>query len=340
MSFASVFGRNANVDLKILDRSPIYVVGVVKNPGAYKYAPGMIVLQAIALAGGLDRNPQNLSTMVEGVREAQRLRIATLQFEQLLARRARLVAEHDRVVASLSIPSGLASLQTPNETVSTSPVQLAKLDLEKTAGAFIATQSTILRAEEAKRQLQDREIALKATAARNEVNALKHKLDQFDVQKDLRTERLDAMQKLKDRGIVTTNNVLMLRTELADIEARRQDSLVAVVQAQARLSQAEGDSTKRSTEDSADLAKEIAAVDEEIAGAREAAISARSLMTILYRANNPVGRSPAYEIVRQTKDGAKKLRAAETAPLMPGDVLKVNPDNAAAASPSAIAPAR
>ena len=40
---------------------------------------------------------------------------------------------------------------------------------------------------------------------------------------------LDAMQKLKDRGIVTSNNVLMLRTELADIEARRQDSLVAVV---------------------------------------------------------------------------------------------------------------
>jgi hypothetical protein len=298
----------------------------------------MIVLQAIALAGGLDRGGENLSTMVEGVREAQRLRIATLQLQQLLARRGRLVAERDQV-ASLSMPNGFASLPTPDETASAPSVQLAKLELEKTAGAFIATESTILRAEEAKRQLQDREIALKATAARNEVSALKHKLDQFDVQKDLRAERLDAMQKLKDRGVVTTNNVLLLRTELADIEARRQDSLVAVVQAEARLAQAEGDGAKRSTEDSADLAKEIAALDEEIAGAQEATISARALATILYRANSPAAQSQTYQIVRQTKDGAQTLRAAETSPLRPGDVLKVTPDNAAT-SPSSIAPAR
>lgn len=339
MSFASVFGRSANVDLKILDRSPIYVVGPVKNPGAYKYAPGMIVLQVIALAGGLDRGGENLSTMVEGVREAQRLRVATLQLEQLLARRGRLVAERDRV-PSFSAPGGVISLPTPDDGGSTSPIQLAKLDLEKTAGAFIATENTILRAEEAKRQLQDREIALKATAARNEVNALKRKLDQFDVQKDLRDERLEAMQRLKDRGVVTTNNVLMLRTELADIEARRQDSLVAVVQAEARLAQAEGDGAKRSTEDSADLAKEIAALDEEIAGAQETMTSARSMATILYRANNPAAQSQTYEIVRQTKDGAKTLRAVETSLLRPGDVLKVNPDNATAAGPSSVAPAR
>jgi polysaccharide biosynthesis/export protein ExoF len=339
MSFVSVFGRSANVDAKILDRPPIYVVGPVKNPGAYRYAPGMIVLQAIALAGGLDRGGENLSTMVEGVREAQRLRIATLQLQQLLARRARLVAERDRA-SSLSMTDGLATLPTPDEAVSASPIQLAKLDLEKTAGAFVATEGTILRAEEAKRQLQDREIALRATAARNEVNALKRKLDQFDVQKDLRAERLDAMQKLNNRGVVTSNTVLTLRTELADIEARRQDSLVAVVQAEARLAQAEGDSAKRSTEDSADLTKEIATDDEEIAGAREAMISARSLATILYRANNPPARSPTYEIVRQSQDGAKMLRAAETSPLMPGDVLKVNPDNAAAAGARSIAPTR
>ena len=55
VSFTSVIGRSANIDVKILERSPIYVVGPVKNPGAYKYVPGMIVLHALALAGGLDR---------------------------------------------------------------------------------------------------------------------------------------------------------------------------------------------------------------------------------------------------------------------------------------------
>ena len=152
---------------------------------------------------------------------------------------------------------------------------------------------------------------MKVAAARDEVNALKRKLDQFDIQKDLRNERLDAMQKLKDRGIVTSNNVLMLRTELADIEARRQDSLVAVAEAEARLAEAQGDGVKLSSEKTADLTKEIATVDEEIASAREATLSASVLATILYRNVSPDLQAETYEIVRQSKDGANSRLLAE-----------------------------
>jgi hypothetical protein len=43
--------------------------------------------------------------------------------------------------------------------------------------------------------------------------------------------------------------------------------------------------------------------------------------------------------VRQSKDGAKTLQATETSPLMPGDVLKINPAGTAAAiRPSSVAP--
>ena len=97
-SFTAVIGRSANVDVRILDRAPIYVVGPVRNPGAYKYSPGMIVLQAIALAGGLDRDRENLTGVVDGAREMERLQIATLQVDHLLARRARLEAERDGVL--------------------------------------------------------------------------------------------------------------------------------------------------------------------------------------------------------------------------------------------------
>src|SRR5882757_5299961 len=74
VAFTSVIGRSANIDLKIVERSPIYVVGPVKNPGAYKYVPGMIVLHALALAGGLDQGEGNLSGIIEGAREMERLR--------------------------------------------------------------------------------------------------------------------------------------------------------------------------------------------------------------------------------------------------------------------------
>ena len=98
--------------------------------------------------------------MVEGAREMERLRTMTLQVKQLLARRARLEAERD----------GASTLPIP--------IQLAKLAGEKTARNFLATESTILRAEQARRQQQGREIASRLAAARNEVDALKRKLEQ------------------------------------------------------------------------------------------------------------------------------------------------------------------
>jgi protein involved in polysaccharide export with SLBB domain len=39
VSFTAVIGRSANIDVKISDRAPVYVVGPVKNPGAYKHVP-------------------------------------------------------------------------------------------------------------------------------------------------------------------------------------------------------------------------------------------------------------------------------------------------------------
>jgi polysaccharide biosynthesis/export protein ExoF len=327
-SFNTVIGKNANVDVKILDRAPVYVVGPVKNPGAYKYVPRMIVLQALALAGGLDRGGDNIQGMVEGAREMERLRVETLQVEHLLAQRARLEAQRDGVSALSAPVEGVSNLLAPDEEVSSLPIRLAKIDLERTARTFLSRESAILRAEQAKRLQQDQEIALRAAAARSEIGELKRKLDQFDLEKGLRNERLDAMQKLKERGVLTTNSVLLLRTELADIEARRQDSLVAVLQATSRLREAEEDGAKLTSENTANLEKEIATVDNEIAAAREAAISATALATVLYKPNDSTGQA-TYEIVRQSKDGAKNLQATETSPLMPGDVLKINPGSAA-----------
>ncbi|MEA3083900.1 MAG: polysaccharide biosynthesis/export protein ExoF [Paraburkholderia sp.] len=321
VSFTSVMGRSANIDVKILDRSPIYVVGAVKTPGAYKHVPGMIVLHAVALAGGLDRGDGNLSGMIEGVRESERLRSLTLQVKQLLARRSRLEAERD------------------GESILPVPVQLANLAGERTARTFLAAESTILRAEQARRLQQAKEIALKVASGRNEVEALKRKLDQIEIQKNMRTERLDDLQKLKDRGWVTSNNVVILRTELSDIESRRQDYVVAIVQAEARLAEAEQANARLSSETTENLANAMATVDKEVAVAQEAMVSARTLATVLSRSSGSASQTVAYEIVRQSKDGARTLQATETSPLMPGDVLKINPSGAAAAiRPSSMAP--
>ena len=325
-SFLTAIGRSANVDARIIDRSPVYVVGTVKNPGAYRYAPGMIVLQALALAGGLGRGGEGASGMIEGAREVERLRMATLKVQQLLARRARLEAEREEVPA-LSISAGRLSVSsTPDENAVTQSASVlrAASDRGRGAGPFWEAESEIMRAEQAKRQQIRKEIGLKIAAARSEVDLLKRKLDQFDVEKGLRSERLEAMERLKDRGVETSNTVLVLQTELADIEARRQDSLVNVVEAEGRLVEAEGDNTKLSLDTTATLAKDIEAVDRDLAEAREETMAARSLAAILDPDDMPNAQAPSYVILRQSKDGTKSFPAAETSLLTPGDVVKVS----------------
>jgi hypothetical protein len=249
----------------------------------------------------------------------ERLRSVTIEVQQLLARRARLLAERD------------------GETVLPVPVQLAAVAGEATARNFLASESTILRAEQFKHQQEKKEIGLKIAASRSEVEALRRKLQQADSQRDLRTERLDEIQKLKDRGLVTSNNVLMLRSELSDIEARRQDYLVAFVQAEARLAEAEGVGARLVSERAASLAAAIAGVDRELAVARETTISASSLVSALYRPTSHGQDVDSYQIVRQSRNGATTLTATETSALMPGDVLKINL-RGAVTQPVSIAP--
>ncbi len=229
-------------------------------------------------------------------------------------------------ISALSASDGTPSkFSSPDEGAATAlvPTQLAELDQRTSAGTFFATERTILHAEQAKRQQQEKVIASRVEAAKNEIDALKHKLAQFNIQKDLRIERLDAMEKLKDRGVETSNSVLVLRTELSDIESHRQDLLVAVVQAETRLAEVEGDSRKFALDYSESVAKELAAVDKDLREAREANLSARALSTIFFKPNNPSEQAPTYELIRQSKGGAKILSATETSPLTPGDVLKV-----------------
>ena len=110
------------------------------------------------------------------------------------------------------------------------------------------------------------------------------------------------------------------------------------IEAETRLARAQADSAKLTSENTADLAKEIAAVDTQIAAAREEATSVRVLAALLYRPSSASLQAQAYEIVRQSKDGARSLQATETSPLKPGDVLKINPNNVAAINPSSVTP--
>ena len=310
VAFTRSMGRPADVNVTILERPPVYVVGPVKQPGAYKFVPGMMVLQAVALAGGLEQGVGGTSQMIEGIREMERLRKTSDNMMRLLARRARLDAERN----------GLPLLKTPE--------QLIGLTGENTLSNYVETENAVLRVEQSQKQQQLNEVNLSIQLARNEIQALKNKLFQADVQRNIRQERLDDIQKLMSRGMTTRANQINVRSEVADAEARRQDVLFAIVIAEGRLALAEQVKARVVTDNAANVLRAIATTDGEIVDLRQSLASTEMVASLVADSTarlqfTRTSTAPAYEIVRRTRTGTTTQQVQETSSLLPGDVLKI-----------------
>jgi protein involved in polysaccharide export with SLBB domain len=56
---------NPSVSVQILSYRPFYIIGEVKQPGAYAYVSGMTVVQAVALAGGFTYRAKENSVLIQ-----------------------------------------------------------------------------------------------------------------------------------------------------------------------------------------------------------------------------------------------------------------------------------
>jgi polysaccharide biosynthesis/export protein ExoF len=312
-AFVRLMERPVEVNLTIVERLPIYVVGQVRAPGSFKHVPGMIVMQALALSGGTESTAGTTAQLIESVREIEKLQLATLQLKRLLARRARLEAERD----------GSSEIRTP--------ARLVDLSGEQSAEVLLKAERAILISDRLARQRQLDEQTAAIKHARNELNALKRRLAQLDSQLELRTERLSDLQRLTGQGHATRSSVISVRTEMSDIEARRQDHLLSIVQVEARLQASEDARTRLTTEAAVNLPKFIAQIDGEIAEAARAVATAELVTAILKERNGSeileagvesVLR-PAFEIVRHSPQGTTISPANEMSLLEPGDVLRI-----------------
>ncbi|HEY8579413.1 MAG TPA: polysaccharide biosynthesis/export family protein, partial [Beijerinckiaceae bacterium] len=86
-------GRETQVQVSLVERAPVYVMGYVRAPGAQRYAPGLLAIHAVALAGGVERSRDSLPEMREARRERERQAQAEERLKRLLARHARLTAQ-------------------------------------------------------------------------------------------------------------------------------------------------------------------------------------------------------------------------------------------------------
>lgn len=305
-SFNQLLGRKGMVNILSLERSPIYVLGPVKNPGSFKYVPGMTILHAIALAGGLDRGANEPWQKIEAVREIQKRSAAVDAMLKLLARAEVLKAEREGAEPKM-------------------PPRLLELVGSTEAANLVNEQSDRRKAVATARKNREHAILTALDAAKQDV-AVYARMDALDELVKLRQDRANSMRALVDRNVLSMAVLNQVQSELTDAEQRRRDALNQYGMAKQRLASMEAEAMKVQADLKNDLEIEIEMIERQIAdNEREFNIS-EGVLSILPATRAQFAKEAnrvTYEIVRQTASGPVAIGSTGMSELLPGDLINI-----------------
>jgi protein involved in polysaccharide export with SLBB domain len=311
-NFEKKFGRKGMVNVLLMERSPVYVLGPVKTPGSFKYVPGMTVLHAIALAGGIERDRTSNDTWqkIEAVRTIEKRSSSLDSLLKLLARQAVLRAERDGT--------------TPRP-----PALLVKL-----AGPIEA--ASILDDQEDRRKVAAMARRDRKRVADNAVESAKQDLrmysrtDSLDDLVRIRQERADNIRAMVEKNLMAKSALSQVQAELSEAEQRRQDAFNQYSMAKQRLAQLENDALRAKADVANDLSTEIELTDHQIVEHQHEIELGDSVLNTLPATRARFAEATAkgadrisYQIVRQTPGGPIRIESAGIAMLRPGDLVEV-----------------
>jgi polysaccharide export outer membrane protein/exopolysaccharide production protein ExoF len=304
-----------DTSLEIVAYRSFYVTGDVTNAGPFPYRPGLTVLQAVAIAGGLrerpDYGPARLERDVVSI--AGDLDLLAQSADALQVRRARLRAELDEAEAI------------------TLPEELAARAGEAAIVRLVADETLILQSRrEAFHSQRDALEQLKLFLAQ-EVTSLQAQLETIDRQMDLTNQELDGVLSLVQQGLATAPRQLALERTVAELQGDRLNMETTLLRARQEISRADiaiiDLSNKRANETSIELRDIEVSLEEN----SRRAVTSRALLyeaqvIAPQRLNEWSGVSeiePVYTIVRENGAAAGDVVAAESTAVGPGDTVRV-----------------
>ena len=303
---------NATVTIQIKQYRPFYIMGDVMAPGRYPYAPGLTVLQAVAIAGGYYLfRPSDVNAQVDAIRADENYRIFTIREQAALIRRARLLAERDGQ-PEFAVPSELLPFQTD------AGVQVALATERKLFEArregFIS-QVTLL---EAQPEVFDKEIA-----------ALKAAIAATVEQRRLLDLELKDAQKLLEKGLTNKPRVLELQRVAAGLTAEESQNRAFLARAQQNIGKIQEQLAQHRASFREEVEQRLVETETELAELVQRRAAARDIIAATGRwsstgqtAEIPRARN-RFVIRRSTADGVQEIEASDATLIMPDDVIEV-----------------
>jgi protein involved in polysaccharide export with SLBB domain len=300
-----VLGTRPSATVEIAGYRSIYVLGTVASPGAYEYAPGLAILQAIALAGGFGASPagpDQSAGAIQALREREELDQLLLKQEENEALRARLTAERD------------GSAITP---------PAASPDHGKRLEELIAGQQAILEIRAGSLAQSVELLERQAAQYRAELGYLDSHLSSKQEETELLQKLLSDQEELLAQGLVRQSRLVEFQRQVVAAEGESYD--ISSMQARARqnISRIEQEIAERRAERRNEVMLALQASERTLDSLGAQVANKRAILARLGDTQDHEF-TLRFRITRQEEDGKPvTFDAATTTPLRPEDVLEV-----------------
>ena len=296
----------------VIQYRPFYILGYVDKPGEYAYLPGMTVLEAISLAGGLFRAADFRRFEREAIASKGELQIVMVERSALVARQARLEAELQGAETTTFPPELTDQKANP-----------ALAELMREEESLFASQRETLRSQlESLWQVK--------SLLQREIKSMEAKTVSLQRQQGLARRELDNINSLLDRGLATASRKLALEQTTAQFESARLDLDLLMLRAQQDISKTDRDAADLVNRRHNEVLMELGTVRGKLAAMAERRLTLESLIydseviapQRSRRAADPQ-QKPKLNLIRRAAGETQSSVVREVDTVHPGDVVQV-----------------
>jgi len=318
--FDTAIGRKVTeVTVEFVERQPVYVLGAVKQPGAYPYAPGLILEQVLAKAGGLDKAVMDVSRKVESIRQVDRIRELEEQVDRLALTKARLIALRD----------GAPTIKLPDWVERS----LKDARMKAATESIIANERASFSSE---RELHEQQVLLvqrEVEIAELELETLQTRQEHFRHQLETRQSRAEQLGKVLDRGHLSAGRLDELKVEIDDLTARQIEHNVTLAQSRRRLVEAQLKLARLVDISKLEYDRQISDLSIQMEDAKSKLGAMKSVAQVLTDNNQTdvaerdTGKLDIDVVRRGSGGGFYEIDASRSMPILPGDIVRINSDD-------------
>jgi protein involved in polysaccharide export with SLBB domain len=303
--FKRSHGGSVEFAVRIVERDPVYVAGAVTSPGVYRHVPGMTVLHALTLAGGLPGTGADVWRRFDLGRERERL----LQTELMLA----------RLDAKSAVLEAEAADRAPNP-----PASLVAMVGQDRSRALLQEALALRTLERQRAGAQDEAYTLVIDTLEAEFAVLKESLVEAENTMALRVERVEAVASLQSRGLANETTYNIARDALIEARKHWHDMRKAFAHVQRSLAEAQQERQRLMLDDHIERERERAALRAQIADYKVTRETiSQMLLGAIDDAPFPTDGNVEIIVLRRGVEGVTRIQVDEHAALKPGDLIEI-----------------